>query len=368
MTREQKQKSNATHHEISHIFFLFILFFHLFLSLPAVQSQDDPNTSAPGQEPAVQTQEDPNALAPNREVELVGRIYGFSRQDAHSGRDIQDTAQAGGTPVFIAQNSKGNLYVTYTGQKQEVQVFDQAGKFLFRFGERGDTEQKFSSYICGLAINSRDEVYVCDVLKRKILVFDAQGKFLFSFSSVQGLAKEDKNQDTTPSHIAIDARDRVYISDTANGHVWVHDARGKYLFPLGGPEQDRFPTAAHIRFDKQGRIYILEGLANRIQVCDPKGNSLFTIGKTGSRAGQFLRISGLAIDSQTRIYVTDIVLSAVQVFDSKGEFLGVIKQIPDREESQKHFHGLAHILIGQKDLIYLIELPFHRLTVIRDKQ
>lgn len=302
-----------------------------------------------------------NSLAPNREVEAVGRIYGFSVDG------IQDTDEAGGTPVFIAQNSKGNLYVTYSGQKEEVQVFDPKGKFLFKFGERGDTDQSFSSYICGLAVNSRDEVYVCDVLNKKILVFDASGKFLFSFSSVQGLTKEDEKQYTSPSHIAIDAKDRVYISDTANGHVWVHDAGGKYLFPLGGPEEGRFPTAGNIRFDKNGRIYILEGLANRIQVCNSKGDPLFTIGKTGSLVGNFLRISGLAIDSQTRIYVTDVVLAVVQVFDSQGNFLGVIKQIPGNGGEDRNFKGLAHIFIGQNDLIYLSELPFHRLMVIRDK-
>jgi|GEM_PF-1666558 len=373
MTREPKEKSART---IPYALLFSLLLFCL-LSLTsgaAIQAkqQNDSNAvadSPEGDSAADQVQQpDPNAVATGRKVELVRRIYGFSRQSGRSGNYIQDTDQIGGTPVFIAQNSKGNLYVTYSGQKQEVQVFDPEGKFLFKFGERGNTEQTFSSYICGLAINSRDEVYVCDVLKRKVLVFDAQGKFLFSFSSVQGLTKEDPKQDTSPSHIAIDAQDRVYISDTANGHVWVHDERGRYLYPLGGAEPGRFPTAGHIRFDKQGRIYILEGLANRIQVCDQKGNPLFTIGKTGSRAGQFLRISGLAIDSQTRIYATDIVLSAVQVFDSQGKFLGVIKEVPDKKGGQGRFQGLAHILIGQKDLIYLIELPFHRLTVIRDKE
>ncbi|MEW5803336.1 MAG: NHL repeat-containing protein [bacterium] len=324
----------------------------LFLPFSVRAAQSDPNAGA---------QADPNAIVPNRPVELVRRIYGSSK-DA-----IKDTADSGGTPVFIAQNSKGNLYVVYSGQKEEIQVFDPKGSFLFKFGEKGDTEKAFSSYICGIAINSRDEVYVCDVLKKKVLVFDPKGNFQFSFSSVQGLDKEDGKQDTTPSHIAIDAKDRVYISDSANGHVWVHDSRGKYLFPLGGPEQGRFPTCGQIRFDSKGNIYILEGLVNTVQVCDPKGNPLFSIGKTGSRTGQFLRISGLAIDSQTRIYVSDIVLSVVQVFNSQGELLGVIKQVPDKNEEDQTFKGLAHTFIGQNDLIYLIELPFHRVTVIKDK-
>jgi len=323
---------------------LTILFsFHLFFSFVwAEEGKEDP-------------------IAPNREVELIGNIYGFSNPN------IQDTDESGGRPIYIAQDSKGHIYIVYSGQKEEVQVFDKKGVFLFKFGKKGEREETFSSYICGIAINSRDEVYVCDVLKKKILVFNSRGKFLFSFSSIQGLTKEDKKQTTAPSHIAIDNQDRLYISDTANGHVWVHNAQGNFLHPLGGPEQGRYPTASHIRFDKQGHIYILEGLANRIQVCDSKGTLLFTMGKTGSRVGQFLRISGLAIDSKTRIYVTDIVLSVIQVFDSDGNFLGVIKNITDDKGGKHEFKGLSNIFIGQREYIYLTELPFHRVTIIKDK-
>ena len=327
---------------------LFVLFFislfFLFFLFSTARAEDE---------------EEP--IAPNREVELVDKIYGFSKAN------IQDTDEVGGRPVSIAQNSKGHLYVVYSGQQEEVQVFDAKDKFLFKFGEKGEEEGSFSAYICGIAINSRDEVYVSDVLKKRILTFDSQGKFLFSFSSIQGLTKEDKKQNTAPSHIAIDSQDKVYISDTANGHIWVHDSRGNYLCCLGGPKQGLYLTAAHIRFDQQGRIFILEGLANRVQVCDSKGTLLFTIGKTGSRVGQFLRISGLAIDSKTRVYVTDIVLSVVQVFDSEGKFLGVIKYANDDKGGKHEFKGLSNIFIGQKDYIYLNELPFHRVTVIRDK-
>jgi len=324
---------------------LFVLFFiSLFSFFSTARAEDE---------------EEP--IAANREVELVETIYGFSKAN------IQDTDEVGGRPIYIVQNSKGHLYVVYSGQQEEVQVFDAKGKFLFKFGKKGEEEGSFSAYICGIAINSRDEVYISDVIKKKILTFDSQGKFLFSFSSIQGLTKEDKKQNTAPSHIAIDSQDKVYISDTANGHIWVHDSRGNYLHHLGGSKQGLYPTAGHIRFDKQGRIFILEGLANRVQVCDSKGNLLFTIGKTGSRVGQFLRISGLAIDSKTRVYVTDIVLSVVQVFDSKGKFLGVIKYATDEKGGKHEFKGLSNIFIGQKDYIYLNELPFHRLTVIRDK-
>lgn len=306
-----------------------------------------------------EAQEKKIAIAPNRKALVVGEVYGFSNPQQ------QDTDKEGGTPVYIAQNSKGQLYVAYSGQQEEIQVFDRQGKFLFKFGQRGEGASDFSSYICSLAVNSRDEVYICDVLKRQVLVFNAEGKFLFSFSSVQGLTSEDQKQNTSPSHLAIDSQNRVYISDTANGHVWVHDDRGKFLYCLGGPEQGRYPTAAHLRFDKQGRIYILEGLANRIQVCDAQGKPLFTIGQTGSRVGEFLRISGLAIDSKTRIYISDIILSVIQVFDAEGKFLGVIKYAA-KGETEYEFKGLSNIFIGGDDHIYLTELPFHRVTIIKD--
>ena len=71
-------------------------------------------------------------LVPNYPLQHVIYIYGKNKDE------IQDTADRGGTPVSCAKNSKGMLYVLYTGNRWEIQAFDQQGKFKFRFGEKGD--------------------------------------------------------------------------------------------------------------------------------------------------------------------------------------------------------------------------------------
>ena len=118
-------------------------------------------------------------LVPNYPLYSLRYIYGNNL----SGE--KDTPDTGGTPVSCAQNSKGHLYLLYTGNRSEVQVFDQKGKHLFRFGERGNKDWQFSGYTCSIDINSKDEVLITDVKRRKILIFEQHGKFIRSFSTIK---------------------------------------------------------------------------------------------------------------------------------------------------------------------------------------
>ncbi|MGA1796589.1 MAG: NHL repeat-containing protein [bacterium] len=299
------------------------------------------------------------SIVSNHPLLLIRYIYGINT----AGK--RDTPESGGTPVSFAQNSAGRLYLLYTGNRSEIQVVDPNGALLFRFGEQGEKEWQFSSYICGMAINSKGEVLVADVKRRRIPVFDEKGNFRRSFSSIQGLTRHDPKQDTSPSHIAVGPTDRVYISDGRNGHVWIHAPGGEFLRSLGGPEPGRFPSAGPICFDSRGRIYVLEGIPNRIQVCTPEGNPLRQIGETGSRAGEFLRISGLAIDSRDRIYATDIVQCVVQIFGSEGDLVGVVKEYSTPEGESRGFVSPSGIMIGRDDVIYVIEQPLHRVVVLK---
>lgn len=301
-------------------------------------------------------------LVSNYPLHLLKYIYGKNEEG------IKDTPETGGTPVSLAQNSKGHLFLLYTGNRSEIQVFNQDGKFMFRFGERGDKDWQFSGYACGLSINSKDEVLIADVKKRKILVFDQYGKYLRSFSSIKGLTPKDSKKDTSPSHIAIGPMDQIYISDGRNGHVWIFNPAGSFLKHLAGPESGLFPSAGHIRFDSKGKIYILEGIPNRIQICSQEGKPIMHIGETGSRAGQFLRISGLAIDSVDRIYATDIVQCMIQIFSMSGNLIGVVKEYISPEGEARKFASPSGIFISKDDMIYVIEQPKHRLVILKPPQ
>ncbi len=279
---------------------------------------------------------------------------------------IDDDENKGGTPVACVQSSKGYIYVLYTANRANIQVFDKTGKYLFSFDKLEREDSLISTYMCGLAINSKDEIFVSDVKKKQIQVFDQYGKYLGSFSSTQGLSPNDPKQDIYPAHISIDHMDKIYISDGLNGHVYIHNSQGKLLNILRGPESGLFPTAAHIRFDSNGRIYILEGLGNCcIQVCSYEGEPIMCLGKIGSRAGEFQRISGLAIDSHDRIYATDVVQCVIQIFNTNGELIGIVKEIVNQGKSQR-LKTPTGIFIDQDDFIYVIEQPLHRVIVLRN--
>lgn len=89
------------------------------------------------------------------------------------------------------------------------------------------------------------------------------------------------------------------------------------------------------------------------------------IGETGSRAGQFLRISGLALDSEDRIYTTDIVQCVIQIFNKRGNLIGVVKEYISPEGDARKFASPSGIFIGRNDMIYVIEQSKHRLVVLK---
>lgn len=299
-------------------------------------------------------------VAENYPMKILGYIYGQNQNGK------LDTIESGDSPIYVAQNQKGNLYVIYTEHNSAIQVFDPAGKYLFNFGTRGNNSGEFSEYISGIAINDKNDVFVCDVKRKKILVFDEKGQFKYEFSSVSGLTPEDEKQDTYPAHISIGYDGLLYISDGKNGHVWIYNQKGDYLRSLGGSKIGLFPSAGHISFDKTGNTYVLLGLANKIAKVNSEGKEILTIGKRGSKVGQFLRPSGLATDSKNRVYIVDVVLSVIQVFDTNGKLLGVTKYLIDQDGKECSMSGLNHIFIGKDDIIYISEFPKHRITLLKN--
>ncbi len=72
--------------------------------------------------------------------------------------------------------------------------------------------------------------------------------------------------------IAIDNRDRVYVTDCYMGVIQVFNTEGEILAVVGNEknEKRKFITPAHIYIDKNNRLYVVEMYANKISVFDLK--------------------------------------------------------------------------------------------------
>lgn len=128
-----------------------------------------------------------------------------------------------------------------------------------------------------------------------------------------------------PIAIAVDAADRLLVTDHLNNRVQTFDANGKLLgqFPVR-------PNPAAIALDKAGNIYLTHFHAsgksrhksgNHVSVYTPKGRLLRQWGQTGAGDGEFNCPGGIAVARNGRVYVADQTNHRIQVFDGRGKFL-----------------------------------------------
>ena len=79
-------------------------------------------------------------------------------------------------------NSRGEIVVADCSNNR-IQAFDRSGKFLFKFGSKGNVNGQFDCPY-GVTVDQRNnEVVVADAYNHRIQVFDRNGKFLFRFGS-----------------------------------------------------------------------------------------------------------------------------------------------------------------------------------------
>jgi len=110
-----------------------------------------------------------------------------------------------------------------------VQVYDRAtGKFLTRFGGKGDDDQNLDKPE-GIAVDPKGNVFVADYNTGFIKKYDPAFKWVLTFSEYGS----NKGQNIKSEFM--DIRDgRLYMPEAGNHRVDVFDLDGKFQFDFGG--------------------------------------------------------------------------------------------------------------------------------------
>ncbi|MDO8751607.1 MAG: peptidyl-alpha-hydroxyglycine alpha-amidating lyase family protein [Dehalococcoidia bacterium] len=174
----------------------------------------------------------------------------------------------------------------------------------------------------GVAVDSKDNVYVLTRAEHPIIVFDREGKFLRSFG--QGLFSNR----THGLYVAHD--DSLLVADDGIHTIQKFSSTGEKLMEIGQRNQPASrwsgqpfnrPTSAAI-MPSNGDIYVSDGYGNaRIHVYSATGEYKFSWGSSGIDRGQFIRPHNIAIDSNDRVYVVDRECHRIQIFNPKGRFI-----------------------------------------------
>jgi DNA-binding beta-propeller fold protein YncE len=184
--------------------------------------------------------------------------------------------------------------------------------------------------VAGVAVDSRDRVYVFNRGTHPVVIFDREGKFLGSWGE-GGFVR--------PHGITIGPDDTVYCTDDLDHTVKKFTPDGKLQRTFGtsgcpsetgATSQDfrtircasgpfHYPTNVALASD--GSLYIADGYGNaRIHKFSTEGEHLFSWGEPGDGPGQFRIPHGIAVGPDGTVVVADRENSRLQFFEPDGRY------------------------------------------------
>ena len=174
----------------------------------------------------------------------------------------------------------------------------------------------------GVALDSKQNIYLFHRGKQPIICIDRNGKFLRSWG--------DDTIDTAHG-LRIDRDDNVWVTDIGNHQVFKFSPKGVLLLTLGkagtaGDGVDEFNKPTDVALGPKGEIFVSDGYGNsRVMKFTPNGGFLAQWGEPGDGPSQFDLPHTIVVDGKNRVVVGDRENDRVQVFDQRGKLLEIWK-------------------------------------------
>ena len=153
----------------------------------------------------------------------------------------------------------------------------------------------------GVCYDSKDNLYVADTGNNRVLVLDPSLKVIMRIENRKDVALNEPGQLNAPADIAIDSAGRIIVAERGNHRLQIFSPKGESLKTLGrkdkdgkdeckpGTEHGEFNSPTHITIDDRDNIIVTERWNHRIQVFNKDGKHLFTYeNRTGERPKEIL--------------------------------------------------------------------------------
>jgi len=186
----------------------------------------------------------------------------------------------------------------------------------------------------GVAVDSKDNVYLMTRMDARVLVYDRDGKFVRSWG---------EKVFTPRTHgIAIGPDDMVYTVDDGDHTVRKFTPEGTQVMMIGTPGKASDTgydgkTIASIRrggppFNRptdvavapNGELYVCDGYGNaRVHRFAADGTLIRSWGEPGSGPGQFNLPHGIGISPDDRVFVADRENDRIQIYSRDGQIMDI---------------------------------------------
>jgi len=208
----------------------------------------------------------------------------------------------------------------------------------------------------GVAVDSKDNVFVFNRGDPSIIVFASDGSFRNAWNS---------DLIVRPHGIWISEDDTVYLVDDRGHAVRQFTPEGQHLRAIGshGAASDSgaegfdfrkivrgaapFNLPTNLVVAPSGDIFVVDGYGNaRVHRFSAEGMLIDSWGQPGEARGEFRIPHGLGIDRSGRLYVADRENNRVQIFSADGEWIDAWTDVVRP----------CQVCVAADDLVYIAEL------------
>lgn len=169
-----------------------------------------------------------------------------------------------------------------------------------------------------LTIDANGDFYVADSGRNQVVIFDREANYLAAIGKLGEIAPRD---------VAVSG-DRIYVADLKGHNVRVYEKATRNLLFTIPRESEPRKTAAklymptNLALDAKGRLYVSDTGGFEVQVYDAASGAYErTVGQMGDSLGDFARVKGIAVDRDNRLYAVDAMSQVAQIFDEQGRLL-----------------------------------------------
>ena len=226
-------------------------------------------------------------------------------------------------PVGMAIRGDGRIYVASRSQPEAlnivgIQIVSARHEFFGQIGSHGRGGGQMVSP-SALAIDSDNRLYLADDALQRITVYDENDAYLDKWGT-QGSAD---GQIDGPAGLVFDGDDNLLVVDHKNHRVQTFTRDGGFLSKFGafGDGDGQLDRPWGITIDAEGYVYIADWRNDRVQKLTGDGEFVAKYGGSGSGPGELNRPSAVAVDSDGLIYVSDWGNQRVQMLAPDGTFI-----------------------------------------------
>ena len=186
----------------------------------------------------------------------------------------------------------------------------------------------------GVAVDSKDNVYLMTRMDARVLVYDRDGKFVRSWG---------EKVFTPRTHgIAIGPDDMVYTVDDGDHTVRKFTPEGTQVMMIGTPGKASdtgydgktiasiwrggppFNRPTDVAVAPNGELYVCDGYGNaRVHRFAADGTLIRSWGEPGSGPGQFNLPHGIGIFPDDRVFVADRENDRIQIYSRDGQIMDI---------------------------------------------